>query len=63
MAELQQIANPLRKDLRHSSRTMQGNRAMPIKEIEIGASHHFDPELAACFLDIRPKILEIKDHW
>ena len=33
------------------------------REIEIGAGHHFDPELAACFLDIKPKILEIKDQW
>ena len=32
-------------------------------EIECGAGQHFDPELTALFLAIRPQILEIKCHW
>jgi len=34
-----------------------------IQLIRDGAGQHFDPELAACFLDIRPQILNIKHGW
>lgn len=33
------------------------------QEIQNGAGHHFDPGLVTCFLDIKPKILEIMMQW
>ena len=42
-------------------------KAWPVSEamqlISDGAGQHFDPELAACFLEIRPHILDIKHGW
>ena len=34
-----------------------------IQLIHDGAGQHFDPQMAACFMDIRPKILSIKHGW
>lgn len=32
-------------------------------EIQQGAGRHFDPQLAACFLDIKSRVLDVKRRW
>ncbi len=33
------------------------------KLIQDEAGHHFDPDLARCFIDIKPKVLETMKQW